>query len=171
MTTAKSAPLPALPAILARPTRPLATLLTAWILSISGSLALSALIGLIAPAAAPPDFGWLTGRGFYTLIVLSVLAPLIETLVLALTTSLLLLLVRPSAAILLSSLGWAAAHSLQAPIWGLVIWWPFLVFTTLYVVWKQRSLAWGLAMAFLVHAMQNLVPAVAVGFPELVPAL
>lgn len=171
MTTAKSVPLPVLPALLARPTRPAATLVTASLLSIVGSLVLSTMVGAFAPSADAPNFGWLAGRGLFTLFVLSVLAPLLETLVLAVTTSFLLLLVRPWVAIVLSSLGWAAAHSLQAPIWGLVIWWPFLIFTTLYVVWKQRSLAWGLAMAFLVHAMQNLFPALVVGYPELIPAI
>lgn len=103
-----------------------------------------------------------------TVVSLSILSPLVETLILAGTTSLLLRWMAPKSAVLLSSFGWALAHSYQAPIWGLVIWWPFIIFTTLYVVWKQRSLAWGLLMPFAVHALQNLLPAIAIGYPDLI---
>jgi hypothetical protein len=152
------------------PTRPVATILVAYVLSITGSILLSAAIASIAPDAEPPDFSWFVGKGFLTVFLLSVFTPIVETLILAGTTSVLLRLMKPKFAIALSSFGWALAHSYQAPIWGLVIWWPFVIFTTLYVVWKQRSLAWGLFMAFAVHALQNLLTAIAIGFPDLLPS-
>jgi hypothetical protein len=151
------------------PARPIATILVAYVLSISGSLFLSAIVAALIPAAEPPDFGFFIGKGMLTVVSLSVLSPLVETLILAGTTSLLLRWMKPKHAVLLSSFGWALAHSYQAPIWGLVIWWPFIIFTTLYVVWKQRSLAWGLLMPFVVHGLQNLLPAVAIGYPNLLP--
>ena len=158
-----------LPAILRRPQRPWLVIPTAYLLSIVGSLAIAALIGLVLTATKGPDFSWLRGSGFTAVFVLSIATPVVETLLLAGTTSILLHFVRPSHAILLSSLGWAVAHSYQAPVWGLVIWWPFLIFTTLYVVWKQRSLMWGLLMPYAVHLLQNLLPAIALGYPGLVP--
>jgi hypothetical protein len=154
---------------IASPRRPLLTIFIAYLLSIAGSLLLATIIGSIVPDAETPNFGWLMGRGLFTIAVLSGIVPLIETLILAATTSLLLLFVRPTHAILLSSLGWAIAHSYQAPIWGLVIFWPFIIFTTLYVVWKQRSIVWGVFMAFAVHALQNLIPAIMIGYPGLLP--
>jgi hypothetical protein len=161
--------LPGILHLIATPRRPLLTIFLAYILSMAGSLLLATIVGSIVPDARTPDFGWLMGRGLLTVAVLSGMVPLFETLILAGTTSLLLLVVRPTHAILLSSFGWAVAHSYQAPIWGLVIFWPFIIFTTLYIVWKQRSIIWGLFMAFAVHALQNLIPAVMIGYPGLLP--
>ncbi len=151
------------------PTRPVATLVIAYLLSITGSLLLAGLLRYLAPAASPPDFGFFLGKGLITVVALAVVSPFVETLILAGTTSLLLRWVEPKFAVLLSSLGWALAHSYQAPIWGLVIWWPFIIFTTLYVVWKKRSLAWGIFMPFAAHFLQNLLTSIAIGFPNLLP--
>jgi hypothetical protein len=40
-----------------------------------------------------------------------------------------------------------------------VIWWPFLVFSTLFVTWRDRSLWLAFALPMCVHALQNLPPA------------
>ena len=53
-------------------------------------------------------------------------------------------------------------HSLGAPSWGLAIWWPFLIFSTLFVVWRQRGFWAGVAVASATHALQNLIPALVV---------
>ena len=156
-----------LPAIIREPRRPWLAIILGYLMSIAGSLAIAAAISLLAAEARGPDFGWLSGSGFTAVLILSIITPLFETLILAGITSILLRFVRPTYAILLSSFGWAIAHSLQAPIWGLVIWWPFLIFTTLYVVWKQRSLAWGIFIPYAVHLLQNLLPAIAIGYPGL----
>ena len=175
MTSAEPARLsPALsflPKPLREPRRPWLALLVAYLLTLIGSLAIAALIGLVVPEAKGPDFAWLKGSGFTAILVLSILSPLFETLILVATTGLLLRFVRPVYAILLSSLGWAIAHSYQAPIWGFVIWWPFIIFTTLFVVWKQRSRAWGIAMPFLAHLLQNLLPAIMIGYPGALPTI
>jgi hypothetical protein len=153
-----------LPRPLREPRRPWLAILTGYLLSITGSLALAGLISLVTTEAQGPNFGWLKGSGIIAILVLAILSPLLETLILVATTGIMLRFVRPAYAILLSSLGWAIAHSYQAPIWGLVIWWPFIIFTTLFVVWKQRSLAWGIAMPFIVHMLQNLLPAIMIGY-------
>jgi hypothetical protein len=159
-----------LPAAIREPRRPIVTILIAWLLSIGGSLLIASLISLAVTNAEAPDFNWLTGKGFLSVFVLSIFTPLLETLILAAITSVLLRFLKPQHAILASSLGWALAHSFQAPIWGLVIFWPFIIFTTLYVVWKRRSLWWGILMPWVVHALQNLFPAIAIGYPGLIPA-
>jgi len=71
---------------------------------------------------------------------------------------------RPAWAIVVSALGWGIAHSSVAPIWGLVIWWPFLVFSTLFVTWRQRSLGLAFAIPMVVHALQNLLPSLLVAY-------
>jgi hypothetical protein len=87
-------------------------------------------------------------------------APVVETLIMGAVLLFLLLFLSPTAAIILSAIGWGIAHSLVAPMWGLVIWWPFLIFSTLFVAWRSRSLALAFAIPALVHALQNLVPAI-----------
>ena len=158
-----------LPALVREPRRPLLTILVCWLMAIGGALLIAAIVRTIVTDAESPDFSWLIGKGFITVFVLAIATPLIETLILAGTTSILLRFVKPQYAILISSLGWALAHSNNTRVWGLVIFWPFIIFTTLYVVWKQRSLVWGIAMPWAVHGMQNLFPAIAIGYPGLFP--
>ncbi|WP_265562556.1 CPBP family intramembrane glutamic endopeptidase [Sphingomicrobium arenosum] len=157
--------LPAIvPSFLARPTRPALTILLAYLTTILGSLMLAAIIQSVAPQSESPDFSQLSGGA--ALFALIIFAPVVETLIMAAVLSLLLRFVGAVPAILLSSVGWGVAHSVQAATWGLVIWWPFLIFSTLFVVWRQRSLAWGLFMPFIVHALQNTLPALAVAYPD-----
>ena len=94
------------------------------------------------------------------LFALVLFAPLVETLIMAAVLEFMLRLRIPRpAAIVLSSLGWGVAHSMQAAAWGLVIWWPVLIFSTLYVTWSRRSAWAGVGIVFVVHALQNLGPA------------
>lgn len=145
-----------LPQRLFRAERPLAYILVAWLCAIVPSLALSALVSSVMPEGGPEIPAMPAGT---TLFLLVVFAPGIETLIMG---SVLLLLDRLFGflpAVLLSALGWAIAHSLQAPAWGLVIWWPFLIFSASFLVWKERSMALAFAVPALVHALQNLGPA------------
>ena len=109
----------------------------------------------LLPAAGRPSFD-VAGPGMVALLV--IFAPLVETLVMAAVLELLLRLMPPAAAIIASAIGWGIAHSLAAPAWGLVIWWPFMIFSTLYVTWSKRSVLAALAIVFAVHALQNLGP-------------
>ena len=86
-------------------------------------------------------------------------APLIETLIMAAVLEILLLVLPPRFAVIASSLGWGIAHSLAAAAWGLVIWWPFLIFSTLYVTWRGQGRALAIGIVFAVHALHNLGPA------------
>ena len=91
--------------------------------------------------------------------MVEVFAPIVESLIMAAVLELLLRIVPPRWAIALSAIGWGVAHSLQAPTWGLVIWWPFLIFSALYVTWRQRSKLGAIGIAAAVHALNNLIPA------------
>ena len=103
-------------------------------------------------------------KGLGALLLLVVFAPVLETLIMAGFLSLLLRFMPPAAAILVSAAGWGIAHSLQALGWGLVIWWPFLIFSTLYVVWRQRGFWVGVGVAAATHALQNLGPGLVVAY-------
>ena len=124
----------------------------------AGSLALSALSAFILPDLATPQFPKVSAG--LLLFMLVFFAPFVETLIMAAAIEVMLRLrIPPPAAIVLSSLGWGVAHSLQAAAWGLVIWWPFLIFSALYVTWSRRSAWAGVGIVFVVHALQNLGPA------------
>ena len=131
-----------------------AYLLKAWLLAFLPSVALGAIVTTLAPAAPAPEFGG-TGPGIYLLVVL--FAPAAETLLLVPPLLLLRRLFGDSAALAGSALLWALLHSWAAPIWGFVVWWPFLVFSAIVLAWRQRSLAAGILIAAAVHALQNAV--------------
>ena len=118
-----------MPAPLREPRRAWLAILIGWALSIVGSLALAALSRTFAPDLPTPEFPMKGPTAFFLLVVF---APLLETLIMAGFLSLFLRFLPPAAAILLSAAGWGVAHSLEAVGWGLVIWWPFLIFSTLY---------------------------------------
>ena len=140
-------------------------------LTLLGAAAIALALNAVLPKQAQPDFSAFVGKGYFTVFAVAVATPLVETLILAATCSILLRFVRPELAILISAFGWAVAHSYQAPIWGLVIFWPFIIFSTLYVVWKQRSLALGILMPFAAHFLHNLYPSITLGFPNALPSV
>lgn len=150
-----------LPTPLREPRRAWLAILIGAALTIAGSLVLAVLSKSIAPALPMPAFPM---KGPIALFLLVVFAPLLETLIMAGFLSLFLRFLPPGGAILLSAAGWGVAHSLQALGWGLVIWWPFLIFSTLFVVWRQRGFWAGVGVAAVTHALQNLGPGLKVAF-------
>lgn len=150
-------PLRFLPIAIRVPRRPLVAVTVGWLTAFPISIALSMLAALLLPQAAPPSFDV---SGPAAILALVVFAPLVETLIMGVALIVLQLVFSPAAAILVSALGWGIAHSLAAPAWGLVIWWPFVIFSTLFVTWRTRSLLAAFAIPACVHALQNFVPAI-----------
>ena len=103
-------------------------------------------------------------KGPVVFLLLVAFAPFVETLIMGGVLSLLLRVVSPPVAIVLSAVGWGIAHSSEALGWGLVIWWPFLIFSTLFVVWRQRGVWLAIAIVTATHALQNVGPAYLVAF-------
>jgi hypothetical protein len=151
--------LPFLPRQLLEPRRPLAAILIGGLTALLPSLALAMLVQWLFPMEPGPKFEM---AGMVAIVGLVVFAPIAETLIMGAALLILLRLVSPTAAVLISSATWGVLHSLAAPIWGLIIWWPFLIFSTLFVVWRSRSLAAAFAVPAAVHALQNLGPALVV---------
>ncbi len=149
-----------LPRALREPRRAWLVLSLSLVLTFAGAAIVASLLAAILPSLGQPDFSQFFGKGLLTVFALAIATPLIETLIMAAVLELMLRLRVPAgAAVLLSALGWGAAHSSQAAGWGLVIWWPFLIFSTLYVTWSKRGIWTGVAIVFAVHALQNLGPA------------
>lgn len=144
-----------LPSALAEPRHPLKAIATGWLCAFPPSLLLSFLAQWLLPDVARPAF---VVTGPITVALLVIVSPLVETLIMAAVLEVLLRFLPPAAAIVISAIGWGIAHSWVAPAWGLVIWWPFLIFSTLYVTWSRRSIWAGVGIVFAVHALQNLGP-------------
>ena len=150
-------PLRFLPRPVRDPARPLLSVPVAWATAFFPSIVLAWIISKFAPGAETPDFGNLPP--VLVIFAVVIFAPVVETLIMGTVLLLLLRVVTPTIAVLISAVGWGVAHSLQAPTWGLVIWWPFLIFSILYVTWRQRSKLGAIGIAASVHALNNLIPA------------
>lgn len=154
-----------LPAFLREPRRAWLVIPVAWLLSFAGSIGLAALVQWIAPHAQsvevpkglPP---WLIIFGF------AIVSPLLESILMGLGLKLLLRWLTPGQAIFVSAVVWGILHSLQVPVWGLAIWWPFLIFSTLFVVWQQRGFWTGVGVAAATHFLQNIGPSLAIAYPN-----
>ena len=138
-------PLRFLPAPLREPRRAWLAIPVGAALTLAGSLALSAIATIFAPALGDARLPDARARSLFLLLFL--FAPLVETLIMAAVLSVLARFVSPTAAVLASAGLWGIAHSLQAAAWGLVIWWPFVIFSTLYMVWRERSVWAALGVA------------------------
>ena len=155
-----------LPGPIRHPQRPLIALAVAWLLTYPLSIALAGVVSLLIPDAPQPHFDM---SGATALFLLVVFAPFAETLIMGGVLLILLRLFSPAIAVILSSLGWGVAHSMGAPTWGLVIWWPFLIFSTLFVTWRSRGLLAAFAMPAIAHGLHNLPSAFLVAyFPDLI---
>ena len=150
-------PLRFLPRPVRDPARPLLSIPVAWATAFFPSIVLAWIISTFAPGAATPDFGNLPPA--LVIFAVVIFAPVVETLIMGTVLLLLLRVVTPTIAVLISAVGWGVAHSLQVPVWGLTIWWPFLVLSTLFVAYRERSLLAAFTLPAIVHAFQNLGPA------------
>jgi hypothetical protein len=149
-------PLSFLPARLFQPEQILSYVVTAWLLALLGSIILAPLASWLVGGPSPefPALG--TWQTIFSLVVY---APVVETIIMGGVLLILDKLVGFTPAILISSAGWGIAHSLVAPAWGLVIWWPFLIFSITFLIWRRRSLLLAFGMPMVVHGLQNLGPA------------
>jgi hypothetical protein len=146
-----------LPRPLREPRNAVLAIVTAWACAFFPSIALSWLTAELIPQVGRPEFNVSGGAALFLLVLF---APVTETLIMAALLVVLLRFVRQPVAILISAAAWGVAHSLAAPAWGLVIWWPFLIFSTLFVVWRQRGFFAGVGVAAAAHALHNLGPAI-----------
>ena len=150
-------PLSWFPKPLLEPRNVYASVGVGWLMTFPLSIALAGFIHFVAPDAKSPEF---PVSGPLAIVLLVVISPLIETLLMAGAHSLLVRFMAPRWAVLASAAGWGAAHSLAAPAWGLIIWWPFLIFSTQFVTWRQKSLGLALVVPMITHALQNLPSAI-----------
>ncbi len=105
----------------------------------------------------------LQGPALVVLPLILIVGPAIETLLLSLTLWLLSFFTKRKVVLaLLSALIWAGLHSLAAPAWGLVVFWPFFVFSCSYLAWREKSWGHAVWVTFCIHVFQNVLPAIAI---------
>jgi len=158
-----------LPSPLREPRRAWLAIPIAWLLSFTGSIALALLVQRIVPDAQTIDLPKLPP--WVIIVAFAMFSPIVESILMGLLLRLMMRWVDPSVAILISAVVWGILHSLQIPVWGLAIWWPFLIFSTLFVVWQQRGFWTGVGVAAATHALQNLGPSLAMAYPHLFGSL
>ena len=151
-------PLAILPAALFRDRRAWPAILIGWVLTIVGSTILSFVVARIAPDHAGPELG--DASAPVKLLLIAGFSPIVETLMMAGILAGLLRFLAGWQAVLASAAIWGILHSLASPWWGVVIWWPFLIFSTLYVTWAPRGFWRAVAIVATVHVLQNLFPAI-----------
>ena len=94
--------------------------------------------------------------GWLLLLNVVIVAPVLETLLMAPLMYLLLrFLPKRRHAVLASALFWAVLHGLSAPIWGICIFWTFIVFSTAFVVWREVSFWHAVGVTTAIHAVNN----------------
>lgn len=150
-------PLRFLPKAIRVPERPLRAIAVAWLTAFPISIILALIASMFFPDAGHPDF-----KGSPALIIFSVVifAPVVETLIMGTVLLVLLRFLPEWVAIVVSAIGWGIAHSTLSPTWGLAVWWPFLILSTLFVAWRKRSLWLAFLLPICVHALQNLLPGI-----------
>jgi hypothetical protein len=149
-------PLSLFPKPLREPRRAWLAIPLAWLLCIIPSLVLAYAVQNLAPRLDMPEF---PVKGHVAFFALAIFAPVVETFILAGFVTLFRMVFSPTVTVFLSAIGWGIAHSVQASAWGLVVWWPFLIMSMLYLVWRQRSFALAILVPASVHMLQNIGPA------------
>ena len=127
----------------------LPTLLLGW-------LSFKLLPGLVGPTINGQVPLWVSA------LLVVVISPFCETLLMTVPVILLDRWRGPLVAVIGSALLWGVAHSLAAARWGLVIWWPFLLFSIAYLTWRGVGYWRAVGMVFSLHALNNAVPIAAV---------
>lgn len=153
-------PLRVLPALLFADRRPVLSILVAFALTIAGSFLLGALVTQLAPEGAGPDLGG--APPLVLLVGLALVSPFLETLLMGGILGLLIRRMRAWQAAVASAAIWGVLHSLLATWWGVVVWWPFLIFSVVWITWRPRGWWTATVIVTAVHALQNLGPAIAI---------
>jgi len=114
-----------------------------------------------------------TGPGFKgpVLVVLAfvwVIGPVLETLLMSFILWVLSFLTKRMVLLaVMSALIWAGLHSLAAPAWGLVVFWPFFIFSCSYLAWRQKAWWRAVWVTCCVHMFQNFLPGIVIAVAAL----
>lgn len=132
------------------------------LISLIPSLAISICLAFIAGGGGDgmPQFSREAGV-VLLLVSVVIISPILETLLLGLTLWIVSFVTKkPLRQALVTCVIWAVLHSLAAWLWGLVVIWPFFVFSCAYLAWRRRSWWHAMGVACGIHVFQNLLPGI-----------
>jgi hypothetical protein len=131
----------------------------AALISLIPSLAISAAVMSMLPEEGPS----FEGPVAVSVVGILVLSPWLETIILwGILWILRRFLSRPTRIAIVSAVLWGCLHSLMAPAWGLIVAWPFFIFSVCFLEWEKKSKGRAIVVTALVHTCQNIIPAIAV---------
>lgn len=136
----------------------------AGLVGLAPSLVMAIFLGLVTGGGGEgmPQFNREVGA-IILFVSLVIVSPVIETLFLGFGLWLLSFVTKkPLGKALVSCVLWAGLHSLAASLWGLVVLWPFFVFSCAYLAWRRRSWWHAVGVTCGVHMFQNLLPGILV---------
>ena len=93
------------------------------------------------------------------ILLLVVIGPLLETLMMTPVVLGVIRVAGAGPAVVANAVLWAILHSLQRPVWGLVVWWPFLVLSIAFLTWRPRGIGTAIVIVACIHGLQNSVSA------------
>lgn len=127
-------------------------ILRAWMVALVPAIPLALIVSWANPAGLPPiddvPYGFLVIYGIFG-------APVIETALMAGWLVLARRFVGPIPAVVSSAVLWAVLHALTSVDQGLTVWWPFLVFSTAFLVWRRDGIDRGMEVAAAIHLLYN----------------
>jgi membrane protease YdiL (CAAX protease family) len=135
-------------------------ILRTGLISLVPSIIIALILGLSGAITenTGPEF---EGSALSLLITLVIIGPLLETLLLGGGLWILSFITKRQVLLaVISAFIWAIMHSLIAPAWGLVVMWPFFVFSCSYLAWRKRSWWHAILVTSCVHAFQNILPTI-----------
>lgn len=97
------------------------------------------------------------------IVQVGMLGPAVESLFVGILISVVLTpLLRQRAAVILVSAGFfASLHAVFNVYWGIVVFFPFVVYSYMFVRYSKYGWRWAYGMSFLVHAVHNSVAVLA----------
>ncbi|MBL7152441.1 MAG: hypothetical protein ISS79_01900 [Phycisphaerae bacterium] len=137
--------------------------LCVWLIAFVPSVAISGILVATGVIGEETDLE-LGGFGpVIDFVLIVAVSPIIETLLLSVILRLLSLVTKARYSLaVMSCVVWAGMHSLASPAWGIVVAWPFFVFSCAYLAWRRKSWWHAVAAACLIHMLQNLLPGFAI---------
>lgn len=131
----------------------------AGLIAVLPSLAVSFLLSAGTHSGPSPAF---RGPAMMVVFGVLVLSPWIETLLMWPILWLLQKFMQSSVAVAATSaVVWGILHSLASPLWGIVVAWPFFVFSFCFLEWRRKSIGSAVLATGLTHTCQNILPALA----------
>lgn len=141
---------------------PLLYVLKLWPIDVIGSLAIMSvslcaiiLLGRADLLEVPPQL--VSKSRLYEFFMGVIIAPAVETLLMIPIFGLLKrFTLNRVVLILLSAAIWAGFHSLAWLVWGLGVFWGFVILSSAFLAWREKSAGLAYSVTFGIHALHNL---------------